>query len=115
MGGNILLGMNESFNANYYCRICTIHKENAQKMCTADDNLLRTFESFIHLSNQLHYANSDTINFLGIKSKSFLFDLTYFKPCENVTVDIMHDFLEGICQRDLNLFFHFCDKNKISL
>lgn len=113
LGGNILFGMNESFNANYYCRICTIRKEDAQKVCTVDDNLLRTFESFIHLSNQLHYANSNTINFLGIKNKSPLFNLTYFKPCENLNIDAMHDFLEGICQRDLNLFFNFCDKNKI--
>lgn len=100
----MLLGMNESFNANYYCRICTIHKEDAQKTYTADDNLLRTSESFINLSNQLHYANSDTINFFGIKNKSPLFDLAYFKPCENINIDVMHDFLEGICQRDLSLF-----------
>jgi len=113
LGGNMLFGMNESFNANYYCRICTIRKEDAQKACTVDDSLLRTFESFIYLSNQLHYANSNTINFLGIKNKSPLFDLTYFKPCENLNIDVMHDFLEGICQRVLNLFFNFCDKNKI--
>jgi len=113
LGGAMLLGMNESFRANYYCRICNIHKEDAQKLCTADDNLLRTFESFNYLSDQLNYANKDTINFFGIKHKSSLFDLAYFKPCENWNVDIMHDFLEGICQRDLNLFFHFCDKSGI--
>jgi len=113
LGGAMLLGMNESFRANYYCRICNIHKKDAQKLCTADDNLLRTFESFNYLSDQLNYANKDTINFFGIKNKSSLFDLAYFKPCENWNVDIMHDFLEGICQRDLNLFFHFCDKSGI--
>lgn len=113
LGGNMLFGMNESFNANYYCRICTIHKKDAQKACTVDNNLLRTFNSFINLSNQLNYSNNDTINFFGINNKSPLFDLAYFKPCENLNVDIMHDFLEGICQRDLNLFFNFCDKNKI--
>lgn len=26
---------------------------------------------------------------------------------------LIYDFLESICQRDLNLFFHFCDINKI--
>lgn len=113
LGGNMLFGMNESFNTHYYCRICTIRKEDAQQACTADDNLLRTFKSFINLSNQLHYANSDTINFFGIKNKSPLFDLAYFKPGKNLSVDLMHDFLEGICQRDINLFFDFCDKNKI--
>jgi len=45
LDGAMLLGMNESLRANYYCRICNIHKEDAQKLCTAD-NLLRTFESF---------------------------------------------------------------------
>jgi len=64
----------------------------------------------IDLSDQLNYANKDTINFFGIKNKSSLFDLAYFKPCENWNIGIMHDFLEGICQRNLNLFFHFCDK-----
>lgn len=41
-----------------------MHKEYAQKTCVADLNLLRTIESFNCLSNQLDYANSDTINFL---------------------------------------------------
>ncbi|KYM93673.1 hypothetical protein ALC62_15723 [Cyphomyrmex costatus] len=60
----------------------------------------KNFNSF---ANQLDYANNDTINFYGIRSKSSLFNLTYFSPSINCNVDIMHDFLEGICQRDLDL------------
>ncbi|XP_074107762.1 uncharacterized protein LOC141533012 [Cotesia typhae] len=58
LGCATLLGINESFSSNYYCRICTILKTDAQK----------------------------TIS-------------------ENYSIDVMHDFLEGICQRDLQLFF----------
>lgn len=39
--------------------------------------------------------------------KSPFSDLYYFKLCENYTVDVMHDFLEGMGQTVLNLFLKF--------
>jgi len=111
LAGTMLLGMNESFNSHYYCKICTMHKEQAQNACVADPNLLRTTDSFHYLSNQQNYANSDTINFFGVKRKSALFNLTHYKICENMNIDVMHDFLEGICHIDLKLFIDFCNKS----
>lgn len=52
LAGTMLLGMNESFNSNHYCKICTMHKEHAQKACAEDSRLLRTTESFCHLLYQ---------------------------------------------------------------
>jgi len=101
LAGTMLLGMNESFNSHHYCKICIMHKEHAQKACVEDLNLLRTTESFCHLSYQRNYANSDTFNFFGIKHKSALLNIAYFKVSENLNIDVMHDFLEGICHRDL--------------
>lgn len=76
LAGAMLLGMNKSFNSHYYCKICTMSKEKAQKACIADLSLLRTTESFVYLADQQKYANSDTINFFGIKHKSALLNLT---------------------------------------
>lgn len=113
LGGAKLLGMNESFQANFYCRICIMSKNDARVTCEADDRLLRTSESFNQYSNQQQYANSETMINFGIKHKSALFNLDHFDLCDNYTVDVMHDFLEGICQRDMKLFFEFCVKSQI--
>lgn len=111
LGGAMLLGMNESFSSHYYCKICTMSKEQAQKACVADSTLLRTTESFIHLSDQQQYANSDTFHCYGVKRKSSLLHLSHFQVSKNLNIDVMHDFLEGICQRDLKLFVEFCNKS----
>lgn len=113
LGGAMLLGMNESFQAHFYCRICTIDKISADTASEANDSLWRTSASFSQYSNQLKYANSDTMLSFGVKHKSAMFNLNYFDVCDNSTVDVMHDFLEGICQRELKLFFEFCFESKI--
>ncbi|CAD6223409.1 GSCOCG00011750001-RA-CDS, partial [Cotesia congregata] len=87
LGCATLLGMNESFSSNYYCRICTISKTDAQK--------------------------TETLNFFGIKKFTPLCELNHFKICENYSIDVMHDFLEGICQRDLKLFFTFLIETRL--
>lgn len=110
LAGAMLLGMNESFNS-YYCKICTMYKLDAQKACVADSSLLRTADSFHYLPDQQKYANSDTINAFGMKHKSPLLNLAYFKVSENFNIDVMHNFLEGICHRDLKLFIDFCNKS----
>lgn len=78
LAGAMLLSMNEYFNSHHYCEMCTMHKGYAQKACVANSSLLRTTKSFSHLSYQRNYANSDTINFIGIKYKSALLKLTKF-------------------------------------
>ncbi|XP_074107789.1 uncharacterized protein LOC141533032 [Cotesia typhae] len=113
LGCATLLGMNESFSSNYYCRICTILKTDAQKTCEANDKILRTSESFIYLSKRLNCANSETLNFFEIKKFTPLCELNHFRISENYSIDVMHDFLEGICQRDLQLFFTFLIETRL--
>ncbi|EFN63362.1 hypothetical protein EAG_10580, partial [Camponotus floridanus] len=40
LAGAMLLGINEFFNSHHYCKICTMHKEHAQKAYVADSSLL---------------------------------------------------------------------------
>lgn len=90
LGGAALLGMHESFSSTYYCRTCTMTKTEAHTACEANDELLRTTASFQYLSDRLNCANSDTLNFFGIKKFTPFNDLQHFKICENYTVDVMH-------------------------
>lgn len=113
LGGAFLLGMNQSFQANFHCRICTMNKIEARTACKADDSLLRTSERVNQYVNQQQYANSSTLLSFGVTHKSALFDINYFDLCDNQTVDVMHDFLEGICPREMKLFFEFCLKSQM--
>lgn len=46
LGGSMLYGMVEAFQANFFCRICLIHKDATKITCKEDDTLLRTPENF---------------------------------------------------------------------
>lgn len=113
LGGASCLGMFESFNSTYYCRICTMTKTQARKASLADDSLLRSADFFRTCSDMMQYANGEYLNFYGIRSTSPFFKLNNFDPCTNFTIDAMHDCLEGVCQRDLKLLFQHCVNSKI--
>lgn len=42
LGGNTALGFVESFRANYYCRVCTMHRDQTQKATREISKLLRS-------------------------------------------------------------------------
>ncbi|XP_057333574.1 uncharacterized protein LOC130672830 [Microplitis mediator] len=114
LGGAMLLGMNESFSSTNYCRICLLPKTEAQCTYDVENYKLRTSESFKYLARRLHCANSGTLNFFGIKNFSPFCGLKNFKICENYSIDVMHDFLEGIGQRDVKLFLSYCIESKLT-
>lgn len=47
----------------------------------------------------------------GIESRSILNDLNYFKLCESMCVDIMHDVLEGVGQLEIKNFLNYYFQN----
>ena len=102
LGLNQLCGFVESFSAMHYCRICTISKDVSRE--TDKDNSL-TLRSKAQYSEQLEQVQNGrlTTRDCGIKGSCLLNKLKYFHVVENVTVDPMHDILEGLAPYELKL------------
>lgn len=105
LGVNSLLGFNESFNSNYFCRVCTSSKLDAQNSLLENIHSLRSPENYaVDLNGCYH----------GIKEYCILNELDNFHVAENSCVDVMHDLFEGICRYDLGkILFHFIKKKKM--
>lgn len=105
LGLNQLCGFVESFSAMHYCRICMADKDVCSSACTDDGLEWRTEEQY---SQQLKCVQDGTLTTkdTGIKRSCLLNTLQYFHTAENVTVDVMHDILEGVvpCELKLILF-----------
>lgn len=91
LGLNSMLGFNESFNSNYYCRICTCNKDQCKTLTIENKELLRV---------KINYE-SDLENKLGIKEKCVFNDIVNFHVYENVYCDVMHDLFEGVHRYDM--------------
>ena len=102
LGLNQLFGFVESFSAMHYCRLCMTDKAVCAVTCTEDGLTLRTAEQY---SEQVKSVQEGTLvtKDCGIKGMCLLNALQYFHVTENVTVDIMHDLLEGIAPFELKL------------
>lgn len=94
---NSLLGYVTSFVSNYYCRICKMHREHARKECKEDEALLRTHANYVIDSEANDYSAT------GIRRESVFNSLPRYHVTQNLTLDIMHDFLEGILPLELKL------------
>lgn len=92
LGLNTILGFSKGFNTEYYCRVCTVTKRNAQ-------NLVNEEEEYIRTRND--YSNCVINSTFGIKEKCIFNEIPNFHVLENLSVDPMHDLLEGICRYDL--------------
>lgn len=91
LGINGICGFYESFRAKCYCRICRASYTNCQTMTVEDETLLR---------NKCNYASdvaSRNKKESGVKEECTFHKINDFHLTENVTVDMMHDFLEGVC------------------
>lgn len=95
LGMNSILGFTESFSATYYCRICNLPKSILQT---------QSVESSTSIRNEKNYAKQLALNDLsatGIKERCVWNDVKLFHVCNNSSVDIMHDLLEGVCHYNL--------------
>lgn len=95
LGLNGILGFTESFSSDHYCRLCRIDKVTAQFQIIDDHTKWRTKENYLAdvLLNNLTKT--------GISEYSVWNTMIGFHVVENLSVDIMHDLLEGVCHYDM--------------
>lgn len=94
LGGNTLLGFMESFNANYYCRICCTSRNEAQDTLDHNNMVLR---------DRVNYTQHLIDSNFGVVRECELNNLYYFNFLDSPTVDIMHDLLEGVVPYEIKL------------
>ena len=92
-----MLGFNESFRSNFYCRFCLTPNEKINSIFKGSDCELRTIENY---NLQIAVKNSKKS---GIKDDCVFHDVGGFHVTDNLFVDVMHDILEGIARYDLAL------------
>lgn len=88
LGGNSSLGLIESFQAFFYCRICELAKEKCQHSSKVDPKLLRNKKTYmepIAIVDAFEKVNFSQTK--GIKRFCVLNDLKYFHFTENISVD----------------------------
>lgn len=100
LGLNTILGYIQSFNANYYCRICKMDKKEAKYATHEDEAKMRT------QSNYVDDVNLANFRLTGIKEESIFNDIRYFNLFCNSITDLMHDFPDGVIDEVTGCFFH---------
>lgn len=91
---NSLMGCNTTFNWTF-CRFCSISKTLSETSPTDLLLLRRTKDNY---NEQLDQENPKET---GIVQKCFFNRIRSFNVIDNLSVDAMHDFLEGICHYDM--------------
>lgn len=90
LGIHSMIGFNESFSANYPCRICRIRKEDMKIKSYEDQTLLRCNDDYE--ADLLEGVPSNS----GVKEKCVWLKVNGFELFKQVGVDVMHDILEGV-------------------
>lgn len=85
LGINSILGFNECFRSNYYCRFCKCAKEACSKNCCDTLITRRTIENY----NEDLQINDNSKT--GIKENSIMNRVSNFHVTQNFAVDSMHD------------------------
>ena len=90
LGLHSILGFNESFMSNYFCRFCIDSKEKLLRCTKISDFEPRTKDNY---ENDLLKCNP---SITGIKNKCVISEIESFHVIDNKFVDLMHDILEGV-------------------
>ncbi|KAB0793118.1 hypothetical protein PPYR_12738 [Photinus pyralis] len=108
LGLHSIMGFNESFSSNHYCRFCTSSKKDMESLCNIKNVTLR---------NKTNYNEHILLNDAsqtGIKEACVFNEIPSFHVCDNLSVDIMHDILEGVCHYDmLNMLNYYINVKKL--
>lgn len=92
LGLNSILGFNKSFNSMYSCRICTTSKTELHKQFVENAQLIRKIEDYSeHCSKKI----------FGVQELCIFNKIPAFHLLKNLSVDPMHDLLEGVCRYDI--------------
>ena len=100
LGLHSIFGFMESFRANKFCRFCLIDYQNINKVFTEKDCILRD------VSNYDFFKTKDA-SLSGIKEICVFNKLPSFHVTNNPAVDVMHDYLEGICRYDVAILLKY--------
>lgn len=90
LGLNSILGFIECFKNTVCCRICTVSSETSATLAAESESLLRNCQNYEEAIKQDDSSKS------GIKERCVFNKVDNFNVTENLTVDIMHDVLEGV-------------------
>lgn len=96
-----IFGFLESFRAKKFCRFCLIHSKDINTIFREIDCKLRNMENY---NSSLASKNPQET---GIQQTCCFNRIARFHIIYNPAVDIMHDFLEGVCRYDLALILHY--------
>lgn len=110
LGLNGILSFAEGFNHNVYCRFCRLKKDTMQKLLSEDVTFLRNHQNYcLDVEN-----NNYTLT--GVQESSIFNNICRFHVTRNYSVDILHDFLEGVCHYDLcNIIKNLLDQKAFTL
>lgn len=101
LGLHSLLGFVECFRANYCCGFCKMDKQQRSLATLKDRYFLRNKQNY-----ESDLAEED-VSSTGIKQACIFNALPDFHVTENTAVDIMHDFIEGVCFTDMAAIIKF--------
>ncbi|XP_016663981.2 uncharacterized protein LOC107885069, partial [Acyrthosiphon pisum] len=96
LGLHSILGFSESFISNYPCRFCRSSKEECHKMLFKINDKLRTID------NYATDVDVENVSLTGIKELCIWNSIESFHVVNNLSVDLMHDLLEGVCNYDMS-------------
>ncbi|XP_061387200.1 uncharacterized protein LOC133322173, partial [Musca vetustissima] len=94
LGLNSILGFIKNFNGKF-CRFCEIDYQSSQKSCSANPELRRDYGKY---NSALEITDSKKT---GIIEKCEFNKIPSFHVIDNISVDAMHDVLEGVCHYDM--------------
>lgn len=100
LGLHSVLGFVESFNTSLFCRFCYVNRKEIHNVFDGNECILRTKDTY---SADLKLNNK---KLTGVVESCIFHTLSDFHVTENLSIDVMHDVLEGICQYDLGLILH---------
>lgn len=92
LGLNTILGFTKSFNSSHCCRICYMSKDELRTTTVQNNNVLRNTENYKqHSTNTSH----------GVVENCIFNNIINFHITKNISIDPMHDLLEGISRYDI--------------
>lgn len=112
LGLNTIGGFYQSFSfANYYCRICFVHRDICKYLVRELVGFLRTPE------NYKTHCNLSNATETGIKEKCILNEINNFEIVRDCSLDVSHDLFEGVVQYDLCfiLKYFICTTKRFTL
>lgn len=102
LGLNSILGFHESFQSNYFCRFCKTHRTEAKYQVVENEDL-RNIENYNDDCSSLSF---------GIKEACIWHELSNFHVTNNLSCDLMHDFLEGVLRYNMAEIINYLIKMK---